>query len=313
MQHPVDFFIVGEPKSGTTALAYFLAQHRDIGISTPKEPHYFATDLQAESDAFHGGKRRHFEVRTVDQYERCFDTVSSKKLWGEGSTHYMCSRDAARNIHEYNPQAKIIVMLRNPVDFLHSLHMQYVNNATEDEPDFDKALALEPYRKAGHRIPRRARCPSHLYYSERIKYAEHLARFQQYFPASQIRVIITEEFNADNERFYRDILQFLGADATAPLPEFKIVHGSKAPRSRVMHATLNNLALKNAVMRAVGPSRYDTIKNGVARLVLKKQARRPLDAKLRIRLMDMSRPQVDTLAERLGRDDLPTLWQYTDR
>lgn len=310
MHRTVDFFIVGEPKSGTTALAKFLGQHPDIGISSPKEPHYFAVDLHRESDDYHSGKRRHFEVRTLEEYESCFNSVKEKPVWGEASTHYMCSHEAAEKIRLYNPAAKIIVMLRNPVDFLHSLHMQYVNNGSEDEHDFERALALEQARRAGRNIPGGTRCPSHLHYSERVRYAEHLARFRSQFPSEQIKVIITEEFNADNEGTYLDVLKFLDVGLSAPLPEFTVVHGSKAPRFKLLHKALNHIALKNSVMRLVGPSRYDRVKNRVATVMLKKQTRPDLSRELRTRLMCSFEPEVRKISEVVKRPDLPRIWGY---
>ena len=303
---------MGEPKSGTTALAQFLGEHPRIGISTPKEPHYFCTDLQAESDTFHGPHNHHFPIRTLQQYLKCFAPVASKPVWGEGSTHYMSSTTAAANIFDHNPEARIIVMFRNPVDFIHSLHMQYVNNGSENEPDFEQALALEPTRKRGEHLPGGVRVPSHLYYSERIKYAEQLQRFLKVFPQDHVKVVIMEEFNKDNHDTYVEVLDFLNEYLPPTLPDFKVVHGSKTPRSPRLHRALNHPTLKYGVLKVVGANRYDTIKDAAARVMLKKQSRVTMDAALRARLMQEYEPEVRKLAKLLKRPDLPALWGYPD-
>jgi len=305
----VDVFIVGEPKSGTTALASFLDQHPDIDVSRPKEPHYFATDLIRESDEFHGGSRRHFEVRTPDEYAACFAHSAPSRHKVDASTHYLTSHEAARNIHAYNPDAKIIILLREPVSFVRSLHQQYVNNGTEDEPDFRQALAKEPARKHGAQIPAHTRCPSHLYYSERVKYADHIQRFLDVFPRDQILVLLQEEFMADNEATYRSATEFIGIDSTFT-PVFSHVHGSKAPRNRVVHRLLNNSQLKQSVRSVVGAQRYDKFKHAASSVFLKQQPRTALDPALRQRLKTAYTSEVTNVARLINRPDLPALWHY---
>jgi hypothetical protein len=310
MNHPVQIFIIGEPKSGTTALAQFLGEHPDIGIATPKEPHFFATDLRYESDVFHGPKNHHFAIRTREQYEQCFAPVAGKSWWADGSTHYLLSTAAAANIKRYNPEARIIAMFRNPADFLHSLHMQYINNGSEDEPDFEQALKLETLRKSGRSLPLGVRTPSHLFYSERARYAEQLQRFLDQFPAKQIKIIIMEEFNCDNQGTYEDVLQFLDIPAAITLPEFTVVHGSKTPRFKRLHKALNHPALKYSVLKIVGPNRYDAVKDSVARVALKKQNRQAMPPALRAQLMKQFEPEVRKLAAMINRPDLPAIWGY---
>lgn len=310
MSRAVDFFIVGEPKSGTTALAQFLGEHPRVGIATPKEPHFFATDLHAESDVFHGDRNHNFPIRTEAQYRACFTAVADKGVWGEGSTHYLCSFDAAANIAAHNPSAKIIAMFRNPADFLHSLHMQYVNNGSEDVTDFAQALALEDKRKAGRSLPKGVRTPSHIFYSERVRYAEQLQRFLDVFPREQVEIIIMEEFNRDNRSTYLRVLDFLGLEHPTVLPNFGVVHGSKAPRFKRLHRALNHPSVKYGVLRIVGANRYDAIKDKAANIMLKKQARQKLDPELRQRLMMQFEPEVRTLAKLVDRPDLLKLWGY---
>ncbi|NLF38083.1 sulfotransferase, partial [bacterium] len=100
-----DFFIVGAPKSGTTALHAYLGRHPSIFVPARKEPHFFGSDIV--SPAF---------VRDRDAYLSLFAGATTEARVGEASIWYLYSKRAAREIKEFNPDARIIIMLRNPVD-----------------------------------------------------------------------------------------------------------------------------------------------------------------------------------------------------
>jgi Sulfotransferase family len=303
----IDFAIVGQAKSGTTALAAFLGEHPEICMSVPKEPAYFATDLMDESDAFHGS-RRYFEFRTEEDYDAVFAHCRPGQLRGEASTAYLHSTAAASNLHAANPRAKVVVMLREPVSFMRSLHAQYLNETTEDEPDFARALAKEPLRKRGEAIPRRARCPSFLFYRERARYANQLERYHAAFPRESILHLVLEEFGEDNERHYRNVLEFLGVDASRT-PSFRTVHASRTPRSRRLNRVLNSPALKGSVFRVLGPRRYDALRKTVARALLREQRAPEVSSSLERELREELADEVDRVSELVGRD-LRAVWGY---
>jgi hypothetical protein len=303
----IDFAIVGQPKSGTTALAEFLGGHPQICMSFPKEPVYFATDLIEESDAFYGS-RKYFEYRTEQDYAALFEHCRPGQLRGDASTPYLLSQVAASNIGAVNPDAKIIVMLREPVSFMHSLHMEHLNETLEDETDFARALEKEPLRKAGKSIPARVRCPSYLFYRERARYSWQLARYYAVFPRENILVMTMEEFRQDNERHYRQTLDLLGVDPEY-VPAFGVVHPSRAPRSRRLNQVLNTPVFKRVLFRALGPRRYTTLQKRVAGLVMKEQPRAELSPALEQELRDEFRPEVERVSELVGRG-LGPLWGY---
>lgn len=303
----IDFVIAGQPKSGTTALAQFLAEHPGLCICMPKEPSYFATDLMTESDGFHGTPR-HFEFRTPEQYEALFSGCSGVALRGDASTGYLYSREAAANIHAANPAAKIIVMLREPVAFMHSLHMQYLNETTEDELDFANALAKEPARRRGEHVPKRARVPSYLLYRERARYCEQLERYTHLFPGDQLLVLVTEEFARDNAGHYRRVLEFLGVEPSFT-PSFGAVHPSTTARSRRLNRALNTPALKRLAFASLGPHRYDAVRMRVTRMVMRRQQRAPLPPGLTRDLREEFASEVDAISRAVDRD-LRGVWGY---
>lgn len=303
----IDFAIVGQPKSGTSALAEFLGSHPQVCMSVPKEPGYFATDFVEESDAFHG-RRRYFEFRTEKQYAAAFRHCRPGQLRGDASTVYLYSTVAAANLRTANPDLRVIVMLREPVSFMHSLHMEYVNQATEDETDFARALEKEARRSAGECIPARMPCPSWLQYRERARYSSHLERYFALFSRESVLVLTMEEFREDNEGHYRRVVDFLGVDPEH-VPSFGVVHPSRSPRSRWVNRVLNTPAVKKVVFKALGPSRYAAVRDSVAGVVLTEQPRAELPPALERALRDELGSEVDGVSRLLERDLRP-LWGY---
>ncbi len=207
----VNTFIVGMPKAGTTSLHRYLSEHPDTCMTEDKEPHYFSTDLLAEGAVLHGFPK-YTRYPTLEKYHQLFPKASSKKVVGESSVFYLFSKAAATEISKYNPQAKIIVMLREPVAFLYSLHSQGLYSGNETEPDFAKALSLESERREGKHLPSTVHFPSRLYYRDHIRIQEQIARFVEHFPKEQIKVIVFDDFKDNTETVVRDVLTFLELD-----------------------------------------------------------------------------------------------------
>ncbi|MFQ5518600.1 MAG: sulfotransferase, partial [Mariprofundus sp.] len=136
-----DFFIVGAPKCGTTAMYTYLQAHPDIFMSEVKEPYYFCSDL-----GFH-------RFRNEQEYLKLFSVASPQQRIGEASTWYLYSSQAAAAIHAFNTDARIIVMLRNPVDMMYSLYSHFLYIGSEETDSFEAALAAEEERKHGNCIP----------------------------------------------------------------------------------------------------------------------------------------------------------------
>ena len=312
MRYP-DFFIAGNSKSGTTALYRFLAQHPRICMSDPKEPNYFATDFQHEEDV--GA----FTRRTRKEYQQCFSGGEEDQVWGEASACYLYSRTAAANIHAVKPEAKIIVLFREPVSFLYSYHLQMLQNPVsegETVKDFSSALALEAERKEGQRLPNGCLIPQLLYYSERVNYTEQLLRFTERFGGDQVQVYLYEDFKADNASVYYDILRFLGLRPEDSRPAFERHNRSVKVKLKSaqnfaynmshghgwygpMHAAIKAI-VPRSVRRFLTRSIYQT-------LAFKPKPELPEDTKQALKRR--FKPRVERLSEVLERD-LVTRWGY---
>lgn len=306
-QIKIDFAIVGEPKSGTTAMANFLSQHPGVAFSIPKETAYFSTDFHRESDTFHGSKK-YFHYRNEEDFKAIFTHALDGQILGEGTTGSLYSKEAAGNIYNHNPKTRIIMMFRNPVDMIHSLHMQYLNETVEDIGDFEQAILAEEDRMKGKRIPKRVRCPSYLFYKYRTNYTSQIKRYYDLFDKKQIKVIIFDDFINDNEKYTKEIYAFLGLD-TSFEPHTGTIHESKTARSKTVNMILNNPLVKKILNKAMGPQKYTKVRDFVAKIVMKKQVRKELPAELRTKLENEFKQEVTTFGEYIDRD-LLEIWGY---
>ncbi len=196
------FFIVGAPKCGTSALAKFLSDHNDIYMSKPKEPHFFATDIDESTRL----------VLTLKHYLSLFKKARQDQLCGEASVWYLYSKDAIKNIYEFNSKAKIIVMYRKPADMIYSLHNQMMLSHEEDVMEFENAWKLSWERENGNFIPKNCRDPKKLYYHKIANYYEQIQNVYNFFSKEQVKIISFDDFQKNNLEIYKDVLKFLKID-----------------------------------------------------------------------------------------------------
>lgn len=220
-----NFFIVGAPKAGTTALVSYLADHPQIFLSEPKEPHFFADDFP------------HYKkiIPDMESYLALFEGAADKAapLVGEASVWYLYSTQAIENIKNYNPDAKLIVMLRRPRDVIHSLHKQLLWTLDEDDESLDSALQKMSARVEGRELPERCREPKFLLYKEVVKYGEQLKRLFRHFPRDQVHIIFFEDFVGDTLGCYKDVLRFLSVDFNGRV-DFSRVNERKENKSKLV-------------------------------------------------------------------------------
>ncbi len=309
-----DFFVVGHPKCGTTALYEMLASHPRIFMSAIKEPRFFASDMRQRFKPSRAGAL----PDTLERYLDLFESAAPEQLAGEASPSYLASHTAAGLIAEVQPEARIVAILREPAAFLRSLHQQLLRSHVETKKDLRKAIALEGARAEGRRIPRRSHRPGALQYSDHVRYVEQLRRYEAVFPAEQMLVLIYEDFRADNEATLRQVLRFLGVDDTVALE----VHDAN-PAVRVRSQQLDELV--HMVSVGGGPL-TKTAKTALKAVMPREARRRALEATrrhvvygrpkepdaaymagLRLRF----KGEVVALSEHLNRD-LVKLWGYDD-
>lgn len=287
-----DFFIVGPPKCGTTAMHTYLKQHPEIFMPGLKEPHFFGSDLV----------KAPYRITEKEAYLALFADAYSEKRVGETSPGYLYSRRAAAEIKEFNPNADIIIMLRNPVDVMYSLHGHRLQSGNENIADFEAALNEEDVRKQGLRIPRGAQEPHGLLYHEMARFSSQIERYIQIFGCNHVYVIVYDDFKSDSAAVYRDTLRFLGVDDDTFQPEFHIINSSKRVRVLAVQYFLRDPIVRRLGRALLPGTLREAVKSAIIERNVQNMPPPPMDPELRRRLQAEFTPEVERLSELLGRD-----------
>lgn len=290
-----NFFIIGAPKSGTTALSEYLRTHPNIFFSPIKEPEFFSTDIS---------KRLPLDRQS---YLALFSAVNPAvhKAVGEGSTGYLFSRVAAPEILKFNPDARFIVMLRNPVDLVQALHSEMCFWGGEDVRDFEAAWRLEARRRMGMNLPRHSwDDPRKLMYSDWGKLGEQMERLYSRVPRERVKVILFDDFAADTARVYAEVLAFLGVPSDGKHC-FPAINENRALRFPSLHRALA-MSL-NFVRWALAAAGFRwKLRLGLSQKLLalntRPAKRRGISTAMRMELVDYFREDVRRLSELIERD-----------
>jgi Sulfotransferase domain len=290
MSKPDFFFIVGAPKCGTNAMTDYLRQHPGVAMIL-KEPHFFGSDLPV--------RRR---VSTEPEYLDLYREADHTKLVGDGSVFYLHSVCAATEIKEFSPGARIVIMLRNPVDMLHSLHSQLVFGASEDITDFETALEADSDRLAGRRLPRN-KLLSQCGYRAIARYTPQVKRYFDTFGRDSVHVIIYDDFAADPTSSYVELCEFLGLDS-AFRPTVRVVNPNKRARSKILSLVVEHPTpiLRRAAHAVPSQAIRRRVSARVKQANTRYEARSPMAPELRQRLNVEFAGEVEHLSELLGRD-----------
>jgi hypothetical protein len=246
-----NFFIVGAPKAGTTSLYHYLAQHPDVYMSPIKEPNYFSEEIRLANIDANWQEWAQREDESLRQYLRgpmqekrfggivsnwldylkLFQNVNGEKALGEASVCYLWSKTAAQNIASTLPNAKIIMVLRDPVERAFSQYKQSVASGlvknsfrqlveTNLNHKSDKFDLLNPFLEFG-------------------LYHEQVKRYMELFPVENLRIYLYEEVRHALPETLKDIFRFLGVD-----PQFSPDTSEQHLRSRVPRYTWPSYMLK---------------------------------------------------------------------
>jgi Sulfotransferase domain len=291
-----NFFIVGAPKCGTTALYEYLRPHPNVFMPELKEPHFFSSDLVTY----------HF-VESMEEYRNLFAGSTEQHLRvGEASASYLLSAVAIPTIREFNPDAKIIAMFRNPVDLVYSFHSQLLYWSEETVEDFEIAWRLQERRSRGVDLPPTCREPFWLQYERIGHFGTQTERLLSAFPRDQVKLILFDDFAASPQRVYGEVLEFLGLPHDNRT-EFPRVNENKRARVTWLRDFVRKPppVLREAyrsLKRSVGGERIGAFKNAIQALNTVKEHRPPLSPAFRSELVETFRGEVALLAKILRRD-----------
>ena len=292
-----DFLIVGAPKCATTSLYYYLKQHPDIFMPEDpawKEPKFFGRDQQIAA---------HKCIRNKSDYLKLFSNAGTDQRVGEASPTYLHSTTAAEEIKSFNPDMRIIVSLRNPVDLVISMHYQNLATHNEDLFDLEEALRAEGDRRLGKRIPRYARHPPLLEYSRLVKFSENLERYFQAFGRDNVLVIFFDDIKSDIQGVFSKLLTFLDVSPNITGIDFspKNESKSKSLRNWRIRGFMDYHPRISASLRKIVPHK---ITHAIANVVsgVATHERPEISQELRTQLLRHFHPEVENLSALLGKD-----------
>jgi hypothetical protein len=291
MSH-VDFFIAGYPKSGTTALYHYLKGHPDVFLPDVKEPHFFSADFP--------GVRL---VTSIIDYKKLYANAASDQLKGDASASVVHSSEAVNRILEYAPQAKFIVLVREPVAAVRSFHSELLYNLNEDEADFEKAWGLQKSRAKGSHIPKSCKEQMLLQYAKIFRYRDHLPLFFQRIPTEQRLIFVFEEFFSDPRTAYLKILAFLELKDDGRT-DFPSVNTSKKLRFRSLASLHRRLVDSNSIFYRITKNSLSMLgihpSHMLARFNFKKGSKLELSPQFHAKLHKYFEPDIKTVEQLLG-------------
>ncbi len=282
-----NFFFVGHTRSGTTSLKAELDQHPDIHF-------YFAKSWQKPNGPF--GFESSF--KNIEEFLEAFRGVKEKRV-GQKSGDYLSCPWAAERIKEFNPDAKIIMILRNPIDVMYSLHATMLYRETvENIEDFEEALKMETVRKKkyGYKIIPTKYHP-HMLYRETVRYPQQVKRYFELFGEKNVKVIIFDEYIKNKSSILRDILKFLHVDEDFEIKHMNTNAGRKY-RNREIHSAVmtNKFGIRGVLRNIPGIAKaYRKINNSEFK-------RKPLDPSLKKSLQGDLKEEIDELSLMLKKD-----------
>jgi hypothetical protein len=297
--------MVGAPKCGTTALARYLAQHPQVFVAS-KELSYFGSDLEFRTP----GGRWHIGY---DAYLGWFAAHGSARYRADRSVFYLYSSWAASEIHAYDPDSRVIAMVRDPVDQMHSQHSEMVFQGEENIASFEAALAAEEDRRRGERIPEGCQKAFGLLYRDIASYSSQLERYFDTFGRDRVCVVVYDDFRRDPAATYRHVLEFLDVELGSA-PSFDVVNANKGVRSKRARDVLRSSpAGLRRLGRVMVPNQYAraALRQRLHTLNTKTQPRQAMPAALRARLKSEFDAEVGRVEGLLHRD-LPTWRSTTD-
>ena len=267
----------GAPKAGTTTLYALMARHPAVAVTRSKESNFFS------EPTLYG--------RGCDSYwTTCFDDKPGSSVWFEADPNYMYGRGCMQRIAECAPEARIVVMLRNPVDRAYSQYV-YRMSYSRYEESFADMCRLEAERIV------RSDADRHEYACiDRSRYAPQIREIYRHFARDRVYFLVFERFIADQEGEFNRLLDWLGLDRAAIEPTKE--NAAAVPRSMGLAKLLYHPAYRK-VRRAVGTLLPFSIKQRVFHTVAAVNAREPdpeerakLDPAIRRELLDQLEPDI---------------------
>ena len=251
-------------------------------MSAEKELYFFDSDLRPAG----------WKPPSLERYLKNFGAAGDRKVVGEATPSYLRSERASKGIKTFNPEARIVIMLRNPVDVMHSLHGSALYNREPFE-DFEQAVKADSKRKR----------PELIGYREFTDFPQQIRRYFDLFGREYVHTIIFDDLKENPGRVYQDTLQFLRV-GLGFVPQFAVVNPNTSVRYLALQRGIAHPpGMLRDLARALVPQRLRSrIQRSLLDANLVTRPRAPMDPAFRKRLQKEFEPQVEQLGKMLDRD-----------
>ena len=282
-----DFYHIGAYKSASTSLHYYLSQHPQIYMARQKGGNYLAFAGKDSNSPRQFGQKI---IREKD-YQNLFSGYSGEKMVGESSPHYLASDQALERIHKLRPDARLIVILRNPVEAIYSRYLMRRRDGGITQP-FSELLDSEEQVLAGNS----GRSRLHL---DTAFYGHWLDKYYQRFPAEQIKVQLYDDYLQNRAAQLHELFTFLGVDPSFSPHNQRSYNRSGIPRTRWLQLIMKYRRSLQPLVKRIVPTGarariMDKLTNGLEKPSLEQRERQ--------RLVDIYREDILRLEKLLQRD-----------
>lgn len=294
-----NFFIIGAAKSGTTSLYHYLNQHPQVYMSPVKEPRFFG--LEGETPSFCGPRDENTNRKLIcnlDDYQALFEGVTNQTAVGEASPWYLYLEKAPLQIQHRIPDAKLIAILRNPVDRAYSSYLHQLQRGAEPLNDFAQALNEEQLRISQHWRPI-------WHYKQCGFYHHQLNRYFELFGKDRIQIHLYEDFRDRPATLLQNIFGFLDIDDKFAPDLTKRYNVTYIPQNPTLKALNHKCSsLKSSLKTFLPTSWRKSIKASVRAFdkYSVKSSKPELSLKLRRQLIEEYREDILNLQNLLQKD-----------
>ena len=279
-----NFFIVGAPKAGTTSLYEYLSRHPEVYMPAAiKEPDYFSHEEIVQQQLYY--KTTH--VKDAKGYKALFAGVTNQKAVGEASVSYLFYPQTANKIYKFNPAAKIIIILREPVERAYSHYLMDYRLGL-----LDAAFEDIIFRKLEHRY-------ADMYFQQVVslgEYAEQITRYLEVFSPDQVKILFYDHLKTDPGGVMKSIFKFLEIDEAFPIDTSQRFNAHAAPKNGLVEKMYKMHHLRRSISQLVP----EALKNSFRRVFFKQSKKPEISAEAKAYLTEHYRNDVQKIRELTG-------------
>lgn len=279
-----NFMIVGAPKAGTTSLCYYLAQHPEVFMSNPKEVNFFSYEELRRQNLYYND----FKIENLNEYKKLFSQAKGKKAIGEASVSYLFYPKTPQKIKEVISDAKIIILLREPISrayshYLMDYRLGYVNFSFDDvvfkrKEDKNIDLFYQQYISLG------------LYYKQ-------VKRYVDTFGKDRVKIYFQDDFKNDPMHILLDVYNFLGVDSRFFYKIEKEHNVFFMPKNKIV-----DLLYRSSLRSLIASLLPRSIKEKIIEIAFEKKQKPKISKQTKKYLYDIYRDDIANLEKLIGVD-----------